>query len=157
VTGDVAAIHALIADHAAEGRLLPRAGSDIAAHLDRFVVATVNHRVVGCADLARLSPDLAEVRSLVVAGPARSTGVGRMLLRALIDRAARSDVQQLCAFTHSPAYFVRAGFSIVPHAWLPEKIAHDCRQCASFRRCGQSAMVLPLFQPQHPSSTPVHG
>jgi hypothetical protein len=50
----------------------------------------------------------------------------------------------LCAFTHDPATFVRLGFSIVPHTWFPEKIAHDCASCALFPTCGQFAMALPL-------------
>jgi hypothetical protein len=50
----------------------------------------------------------------------------------------------LCAFTHEPAHFVRLGFSIVPHIWVPEKIAHDCTGCALFRKCGQYAVTLPL-------------
>jgi len=36
------------------------------------------------------------------------------------------------------------GFSIVPHIWVPEKVAHDCTSCALFRRCGQYAVTLPL-------------
>jgi len=48
----------------------------------------------------------------------------------------------LCAFAHDPAFFVRRGFSIVPHTWVPEKIAHDCIACPLFRNCGQFAVVL---------------
>jgi hypothetical protein len=36
------------------------------------------------------------------------------------------------------------GFSIVPHTWVPEKIARDCTSCSQFRRCGQQALVLCL-------------
>ncbi len=36
------------------------------------------------------------------------------------------------------------GFTIVPHIWVPEKIAHDCTGCALFRRCGQHAVMLAL-------------
>jgi hypothetical protein len=39
---------------------------------------------------------------------------------------------------------VQAGFSIVPHAWLPAKIERDCRSCSLFRTCGQYAVVLNL-------------
>ena len=43
-----------------------------------------------------------------------------------------------------PAFFVRRGFSIVPHTWVPEKIAHDCNTCPLFRNCGQYAIILDL-------------
>ncbi len=39
---------------------------------------------------------------------------------------------------------MKAGFSIVPHTWVPEKIATDCYRCEWFRRCGQYAVVLSL-------------
>ena len=39
---------------------------------------------------------------------------------------------------------MRQNFSIVPHLWLPEKIATDCVSCPLFRQCGQYAMVMPL-------------
>jgi hypothetical protein len=48
------------------------------------------------------------------------------------------------AFAHDPAFFVHRGFSIVPHTWVPEKIALDCNGCPLFRNCGQYAVVLDL-------------
>lgn len=141
---DVPAIHQLIADYAVEGRLLARSLDEVALHINRFAVAAEGTRVVGCADLAPLSASVAEVRSLVVDSTARANGIGRMLLDRLTTRAEGTGFAMLCAFTHSPAYFVRAGFSIVPHAWVPEKIDHDCRRCSQFRQCGQYAVALPL-------------
>jgi N-acetylglutamate synthase-like GNAT family acetyltransferase len=52
--------------------------------------------------------------------------------------------ETLCAFTHDARFFVRQNFSIVPHLWVPEKIATDCVSCPLFRKCGQFAMILPL-------------
>ncbi len=143
---DVDAIHALIADNLAIGRLLPRDRSEIAAHVSRFVVATDGDHVLGCADLAPLGRGSAEVRSLVVASHARTRGLGRMLLREVIERAMDAGIEQLCAFTHAPGYFLKAGFSIVPHTWVPEKIQKDCHSCPQFRHCGQYAVMLPLVR-----------
>jgi amino-acid N-acetyltransferase len=112
---DIDAIHRLVSTHMIEGRLLPRSRQEIAARIARFVVAVDNGRVVGCADLAPLSRRVAEVRSLVVAGAARSCGTGRRLMRELEKRALGSDFESLTAFTHAPGYFVQLGFSIVPH------------------------------------------
>ena len=55
-----------------------------------------------------------------------------------------SGFETLSAFTHVPAYFVQLGFSIVPHAWLPEKSVTDCHTCIHFRRCGQYAVERTL-------------
>jgi len=141
---DAAAIHQLIAAHAAEGRLLPRRQDEIAYRVQRFLVAEHEGRVVACVDLAPLSKRVAEVRSLVTAHGARSCGIGRRLVKELEQRALASGFETLCAFTHAPQYFVQLGFSIVPHTWLPEKIDADCRSCAQFRQCGQYAVMLPL-------------
>jgi N-acetylglutamate synthase-like GNAT family acetyltransferase len=134
-------IHALIQAHLAEGHLLPRQLGEIVAHADRFVVAVQGQSVVACAELAPLSRTVAEVRSFVVSRQARSRGAGRRLIDALFARAQAAGFDKLCAFTHSPGYFVHLGFSIVPHLWLPEKIAADCRTCPQFRQCGQYAVM----------------
>ena len=145
---DVDTIHWLVTTHMSEGRLLPRSREEVAARIGRFVVAVANGHVIGCADLAPLSRKVAEVRSLVVAGGARSSGIGRRLVRELERRALASNFESLTAFTHTPGYFVQLGFSIVPHTWVPEKIEADCRTCAQFRQCGQYAVMLPLIRMQ---------
>ena len=146
IEADAPALHALIAGHLEEGRLLPRALDELAVHAPRFVVAVDNspsgERIVGCAELAPLSPAVAEVRSLVVSRDARRHGLGVRMVEDLAVRARRSGYARLSAFAHDPAFFVRRGFSIVPHTWVPEKIAHDCIACPLFRNCGQYAVVL---------------
>jgi amino-acid N-acetyltransferase len=138
------AIHGLILDHLQEGHLLPRELAEIVAHAGRFVVAVHGDRVLACAELAPLSSTVAEVRSLVVAREARSLGLGTRIVDELMRRASVAGFHKLCAFTHSPGYFVHMGFSIVPHVWLPEKIVTDCHQCPQFRRCGQYAVIRTL-------------
>jgi amino-acid N-acetyltransferase len=141
---DARRLHALITAHLEEGRLLPRSLEEVTVHAERFVVAVRGRTVVGCAALAPLSPQVAEVRSLAVDVSARGAGVGTMIVEELRQRARREGFDKLCALTHAPAYFSQMGFSIVPHLWVPEKIFTDCVKCPSFRRCGQFAMVLPL-------------
>jgi amino-acid N-acetyltransferase len=143
---DAPAIHALIASNLQAGHLLPRSLDDIEMHAGRFVVAVDDGRVVGCGELARLSDHVAEVRSLVVDEASRGKRLGVALVTAIADRARARGFLTLSAFTHQPSHFVRLGFSIVPHAWVPEKIAHDCAGCALFRRCGQYAVSLALRQ-----------
>jgi N-acetylglutamate synthase-like GNAT family acetyltransferase len=146
---EAGAIHALIDEHLAEGHLLPRTLSEIIAHADRFVVVVHDEEVVAFAELAPLSRSVAEVRSMVVSRQARSLGVGRRIVDELIRRASIAGFDKLCAFTHSPGYFVHLGFSIVPHAWLPEKIVTDCHSCSHFRQCGQYAVVRALERARH--------
>src|SRR5205085_4889778 len=83
---DAVKIHALIAANLVEGHLLPRSLPEISLHADRFVVAVRGRKVVGCAELAPLSPQVAEVRSLAVDAAARSGGVGTTLVEELRTR-----------------------------------------------------------------------
>ena len=152
---DAPALHALIAAHLEEGRLLPRTLDELGIHAPRFVVAvdtTSDGRVVGCAELAPLSQAVAEVRSLVVSRDARRHGLGIRMVEDLAARARRDGFTRLCAFAHDPAFFVRRGFSIVPHTWVPEKIAHDCNSCPLFRNCGQYAVVLEVSNVERSSN-----
>lgn len=141
---DARRLHALIAANQAEGHLLPRTLAEVTQHASRFVVAVRNRKIVGCAELAALSPQVAEVRSLAVDASARSLGAGAMIVDELRTRARRAGFDKLCAFTHAPGYFMPMGFSIIPHLWVTEKVYTDCVKCPLFRRCGQYAMVLPL-------------
>lgn len=138
------ALYRLITANLESGHLLPRRLEELVAHAPRFLVAVKNDEIVGCAELLPLSGDVAEVRSLVVDEPHRGGGLGSLIVRALTQCARLERFRTLCAFTHDPVPFVRLGFSIVPHVWLPEKIATDCHACVWFRRCGQYAMMLAL-------------
>jgi acetyltransferase (GNAT) family protein len=117
--------------------------------------------VIGCAELAPLSESVAEVRSLVVDEPFRGRRIGGQLVAQIAASATSQGFETLCAFTHEPTHFVRLGFSLVPHIWVPEKISHDCTGCALFRKCGQYAVTLPLrvgasIRPDQPSVV-IHG
>ena len=106
---DADAIHELLDEHLTEGHLLPRELDEITTHAQRFIVAVQDEEVLACADLAPLSRSVAEVRSFVVTRAARRRGVGRGLVDELVQRATDAGFDKLCAFTHSPAYFVHLG------------------------------------------------
>lgn len=150
-------VHRLIAANLEAGHLLPRTLADVETHIARFIVADGEGAVVGCAELAPLSDMVAEVRSLVVDQAFRGRRIGAQLIARLSNAASRRGFATLCAFTHDPSHFVRLGFTIVPHIWVPEKIAHDCTSCSLFRKCGQYAVTLPLragvtVRPERPAA-----
>lgn len=157
IESDAPAIHGLIEDNLALGHLLPRSLDDVRSHAPRFIVAEAEGRVIACAELAPLSASVAEVRSLVVETAARGRQIGPTLVAELASGAIARGFSTLCAFTHDPSHFVRLGFSIVPHVWVPEKITHDCTVCPQFRRCGQYAVTLALkpgvqIRPERPAA-----
>ena len=139
---DAAAIHQLITQNLQTGHLLPRSLADITARAARFAVVVDGEAgILACGELAPLNVSVAEVRSLVVREDARGRGLGHTVVDELRRRARAGRYRTLCAFTHDPRFFVRFGFSIVPHTWLPEKVAADCWSCPHFQKCGQYAVV----------------
>jgi amino-acid N-acetyltransferase len=151
---DAEAIHALVTSHLDEGHLLPRALDELRVHAERFLVCEVAGEIIGCAELAPLSLSVAEVRSLVVSRDFRGVRLAQRLVGELRARALTLGFDTLTAFTHDARFFVRQGFSIVPHVWVPEKIMTDCVGCPLFRKCEQFAVVLPLQAQQMYRSDP---
>ena len=141
---DAEALDALIRSHQTEGHLLPRTVDEIRGRAGRFVVCETDGDIKACAELAPLSPAVAEVRSLVVSRDFRRVGIAARLVDEVRKRARVAGFTSLTAFTHDARFFVRQNFSIVPHTFVPEKIARDCAACPLFRRCDQHAMMLPL-------------
>ena len=141
---DTDVIYELIESNRERGHLLRRSQEDVGIHVPRFYVAELDGHVVGCGELARLSATVSEVRSLVVDEPWRGNGLASKIVAALHRRARLEGHERLCAFAHDPVPFMRLGFSIVPHSWLPEKISADCAGCALFRQCGQYALMISL-------------
>ena len=154
-TEDAEALHALITGHEREGHLLPRSLDEVRRHAARFIVCDVDGEITACGELAPLSAEVAEVRSLVVARHFRRVGLAARLVGELRVRAKAAGYETLCAFTHDARFFVRQNFSIVPHLSIPEKITTDCLSCPLFRKCGQYAMVLPLHEiPRYGTAAP---
>lgn len=144
---DAEALWTLIQTHQREGHLLPRELSELRRHASRFLVAEIAGKpeLVACAELAPLSDRVAEVRSMVVNSKVRRVGLASRMVAEIRQKAASMGFETLCAFTHDARFFVRQNFSIVPHTWLPAKIATDCVSCPLFKTCGQHAMMLPLL------------
>jgi amino-acid N-acetyltransferase len=151
---DAPALHALITAHIGEGHLLPRELSELEKHAARFVVCDVAGEITACGELAPLSSRVAEVRSLVVSRTFRRVGLAARLVGEIRQRARVAGFDTLCAFTHDARFFVRQNFSIVPHLWLPEKVATDCVGCPLFRKCSQHAMMLALQEVARYSAEP---
>src|SRR3989337_2321753 len=111
VRADARKIHDLIQRNQQAGRLLPRQLSELTSRIDRFVVG-VDRRgsIIACAELAPLSPSLAEIRSLVVSEKRRGQGLGRRIVNELRIRARTAGYEDLCVFAHQPGYFAHMGF-----------------------------------------------
>ncbi len=141
---DVPAMARLINGYAAQDLMLPRSEEQLLRHLPDFVVAEVAGRIVGCAGLARLSPELAEIRSLAVTPEMQGRGVGRALVGFLLQAAREVGIAQVCALTLRPHFFEALGFQVVDRWDISPKIWQECIYCSKFHRCDEIAVLLNL-------------
>ncbi len=103
---DVPAIKELLTTNS-----LPTAGVD--DHWKTFIVAREGSRVIGCGG-AETHQFVALIRSVAVAEDRRRTGIGRQIVRQLLDRLASRGVRQFYLLTTSAEeYFHKRGFKTI--------------------------------------------
>lgn len=145
---DVQAISALVNQHAARNLMLPRSEAQVKSVLSDFLVAIEDGKLVGCGSLVRLTPVLAEIRSLAVESHYQGNGLGGKIVQALLDVARLRGLEQVCALTLRPNFFQNQGFQIVDRWNLTPKIWSECVYCPKFHRCDEVAVLLNLVQPE---------
>src|SRR4029453_7313004 len=94
-SNEVSAINALITSNLAVGHLLPRTMADLTEHAARFTVAASGDRIIGCVELAPLSPGVAEARSLVVDEAMRGQHIGSTPIEHMTPKAGEGGVCSL--------------------------------------------------------------
>lgn len=143
-TADTGAIIGLLEGYARMGNLLPRTAREVTDNIALFRVAESHDTVVGCGALEIFTPDLAEIRSLVVAESFKATGTGRLLVERLIQDARERGHGRLMALTYVPGFFHRLGFATVPKEMFPEKVWGICVRCYKFYNCDEIAVLKRL-------------
>ena len=141
VLADVPAMHALQRDYVAERILLARSPAQIAANIERYVVACDGDDIVGTGMLKIYSPELAEICALAIAPTHQKHGLGRRIVDALIEQAASLGIPRVIALTLQDGFFHRLGFTTTALNALPEKVAADCVACPKRHACDEIAVV----------------
>ena len=141
VTNDVAGIQVLLNHYASMGDLLPRTKTDIIEHLEHFRVIEHDEKIIACGSLENFTPELAEIRSLMVASEIKRGGLGRIIVDTLIEMANERKVKRLMALTYVPGFFHKLGFKTVNKDIFPEKIWGICVNCYKFSNCDETAVL----------------
>jgi amino-acid N-acetyltransferase len=127
--------------------MLPRTEFELSEAIRDFSVVMLGNRLVGCGALHFYSPALAEIRSLAVSPEAKTQGVGRRLVRALVQEAQEYELDAAFAFTYVTEFFRKVGFHVVERGVLPLKAWKDCVRCPKFQACDEIA-VLRILRPE---------
>lgn len=139
--GDIRKIHNMVKDAASRGEMLPRPLGELYDNLRDYFVYEEGGAIVGTGALHICWEDLAEIRSLIVAGPERKKGIGRALINSCIDEARNYGIHRIFLLTYQVGFFERCGFKIVDKKVFPQKIWSDCVKCPKFPECDEIAMM----------------
>jgi len=141
---DIAPILELINGYAGKGIMLPRTELEMSENIRDFSVVLAGGRLVGCGALHFYTPTMGEIRSLAVAEAAKTHGVGRRIVDALVEEARENSLDAVFAFTYVPEFFRKVGFEQVERGMLPLKVWKDCLRCPKFQCCDEIAVVRVL-------------
>ena len=127
--------------------MLPRTEFELSEAIRDFTVVHRGSELLGCGALHFYSPTIGEIRSLAVHEHAKTHGVGRRVVEALIQEADEYELHAAFAFTYVTEFFQKVGFHVVERGVLPLKAWKDCLRCPKFQACDEIA-VLRVLRPE---------
>jgi len=138
---DIPQMHKLINDYAKAGEMLARPLSELYEDIRDYFVIREGEQVVACGALHVSWSDLAEIRSVAVAGDSKGQGLGGQLVDACLKESAELGIKTVFCFTYQPAFFKRYQFADIDKMELPRKVWTDCFRCPKFPNCDETALI----------------
>ncbi len=146
---DAEKIFALIHRHHED--LVPRPMGNIVENIDRFFVAEADGEMVGCAAYQVL-PEIGaprhatvEVQSVAVLEAYRRMGIGRALVKHILQKVTAFRPAEILVLTFAPEFFASLGFTEIPKTRVMHKLYSGCINCTKHANpftCPEKAMVL---------------
>ena len=137
-------MHELINRFADKGEMLPRSLSEIYENVRDYFVIREGERVVACAAMHVVWSDLAEIKSVAVAGGSQGQGIGVQLVKACLEEAEKLGIPTVFCLTYKPTFFESTGFSQLDKAELTRKVWGECYRCPKFPDCDEVALIYHL-------------
>lgn len=149
---DVHGMSALINQYASANVMLARGPQYLYQHIQDYLVATAPNvenggdTVVACGAVHVLWADLAEIRSIAVHSGCQEHGLGRRLVKALMDRCRFLGIPRVFVFTLVGNFFRGCGFEEFDRELLPPAVWVECSKCPKFYRCDETCMLASLTE-----------
>lgn len=140
---NIVSMQALVLDEVKSGTILFRSNDEMATNIRSYIVAVnEEENILGFGALHFHASDLGEIRSLIVSKEQRGMGIGKELVKRMIQEGAQLGVKQIFTLTYEKGFFESAGFIEIPKESLPaHKIWADCVKCKHFPICDEIALI----------------
>ncbi len=157
VSTDVEEILLLTNGMAKKGLMLPRSKYKIVTTLSSFFVALMpvanpaknvktkkeeTMEIAASGAFIPLWTDMGEIMSLAVKEKYQGIGVGKQLVRALIEEGKRMGMPEIITLTYQVDFFKNLGFTIADKDRFPRKLWRECLECPKLEECDETAMHL---------------
>ena len=154
VSADVEEILTLTNGMAKKGLMLPRSKYKIVTTLSSFFVALMpvggeaagegTMEIAASGAFIPLWTDMGEIMSLAVKEQYQGKGVGKQLVRTLIEEGRRMGMPEIITLTYQVDFFQSLGFSVADKDKFPRKLWRECLECPKLEACDETAMHLIL-------------
>lgn len=135
----------LVLEDVTNGRIIFRSSDEMANTIRSYTLAKDGESIIAFVALHIYTPNLAEVRSLIVDKNYRKKGVGKELVIRALSEAKKLGLDTVFALTYEPGFFKKIGFVETPKEDLPEhKIWADCIKCKHFPICDETALTIKI-------------
>lgn len=142
---DIPAMQKLVREEVETGIILDRNNNEMANAIRSYHIARVDGAIVGFGALHIHTPELAEIRSLVVDKNYRQHGYGKEIVNSAVKEAGSLNIKEVLVLTYHKEFFEKLGFVEIPKESLPEqKIWVDCIKCKHFPICNEVSLIKTL-------------
>ena len=138
---DVKQIHAILNHFAKDGILLGRPLLALYEKIREFFIYEEDGVVIGCAALAIVWENMAEIRSLAVKEDYQGKKIGAALVNEALKEAEGLGIKKIFTLTYKPDFFKKFGFKEIDKKLLPHKIWTDCINCPHFPDCNEVCLL----------------
>lgn len=138
-------MQSLVEPEIQSGVILYRSDDEIATNIRSYTLAMDGDKLVGFCALHIHSPNLAEVRSMIIDSSYRGQNIGSTLVSKVCDEGILLGLREVLALTYQRTFFERLGFVEIPKETIPEhKIWADCIKCKHFPICNEVSLIKTL-------------
>jgi amino-acid N-acetyltransferase len=142
---DIPAMKQLVAPEIESGVILARSDDEIATNIRSYIVAMEGEMLVGFCALHIHSPNLAEIRSMIVDSEYRGCNIGSTLVDKACQEGVVLGLHEILVLTYQQRFFENLGFIEIPKESIPEhKIWADCIKCKHFPICNEVSLIKML-------------